>query len=567
MARRALLVVLVALASACLVCWNLREDSPTEDEWAHLVRGIAFWQEKKDTSIYVQHPPLGDALAGVPAIFDHATPRISTLPRWQTGYAPAGDYIAIDYAHARKQLQQARYAMLVYPIALAIYVFFWCESWFGFPTALAALLLVAFNPTLIAQARYVTTDMPIATASFFAIGEFIRYLRGKTRSALFTAPLALAWAVLAKHSGLLWVPIFFAIGFGLALAQKARFAELPRRDAAATFAAHALVTGLFLIFSINAAYKFDRSGFTVAQILAAPEPVHWTSKQYRDRMLEERSLLPKLPQRMRIPLPYTYVFALASIQEHNRRGYPTYFFGSVSKTGKLLYFPTLLAIKNQPALLLFGGLGLALWLRRRPLRVSLASGVLLVASSLFLLSAMRSNLNMGVRHVLPLVPPLCVLGARGFALAWAAGRTTIAQALLGLGLLSSPASAVLAGPDFLGYFNFLCGGRRGGHQISVVGEDWGQDRKRLADYARAKRLQPFYYYPETITRKREFDFFEVPYSELECRRSPPPGAYAAVHLQALLVNPGPSCFPWAHGLEPIAKINDHVLIFKLPELR
>ena len=45
-----LLVVLVAMFSLATV--RIRHDSPTEDEWAHLVRGISYWQNR-DMRVHV----------------------------------------------------------------------------------------------------------------------------------------------------------------------------------------------------------------------------------------------------------------------------------------------------------------------------------------------------------------------------------------------------------------------------------------------------------------------------------------------------------------------------------
>src|SRR5439155_515339 len=82
---------------------------------------------------------------------------------------------------ARAQLMRCRYVAALFLTALAAYVFFFCLSFFGWPTAACALLLVAFNPTLLGNARYVATDLPAATLWMVGVGEAVRYLSGRSR--------------------------------------------------------------------------------------------------------------------------------------------------------------------------------------------------------------------------------------------------------------------------------------------------------------------------------------------------------------------------------------------------
>jgi len=550
----------VLLAMFALSTLRIRHDSPTEDEWAHLVRGISYWQNR-DMRVHVQHPPLANAFDAIPSIFEPGNPQTSELPTWKNGYPPAGEYLKVDYGRARAQLMEARYMAVLFLVGLAAYAFFFCQSFFGWPTAACALLLIAFNPTLLGQARYVATDLPAATMWMVGVGETIRYLTSRSKWPLLTMPLGLAGAVLVKHNGVILIPLVVIIALVVALIGRGRFEGLSLGKRLGSWLWHFLLAGLIVIFSINAVYKFDRTMLTVAQLLEEPEQKHWTTGGYRGQFLEKRTILPKLPQGLRIPLPHPYLFGLFTIEEHNRRGYPTYFMGKSSQDGELAYFPVLLLLKDPPALIALLGAGLLILFRARPRRLSLPSSVLLAVSAGFLAVLMKSNLNMGIRHALPIIPLLSVLGARAFARLpelfsgeWLAGAR-------GVGL-SSVCSALSAAPHFLVYFNFMALGH--GSWVAVVGDDWGQDREDFVRFAKAHELEPLYYYTETSTRKIEVEYLGLKYHELGCRTRPEPGAWVAVHLQYVHRWEHSSCASWMHGLEPTYVVNHAINIYRIP---
>ena len=557
--RKICFLLLVLCLSFGVTTLHIRHDSPTEDEWAHLVRGISYWQNR-DMRVHVQHPPFANAFDAIPTIFDRDTPQTAGLATWQTGYPPAGEYIKTNYARARTQLMNCRYMAVLFLVGLGTYVFLFCSSFFGWPTAACALLLVAFNPTLMGQARYVATDLPEATMWMIGVGETIRYANSKSRWALLTMPLGLAFAALTKHSGVLLIPLVALVTLVIALLGVGRFAEQASRvRRVGSWLGHFMLAGLIVLLTINAVYKFDRTMLTVHDFLEEPEQKHWTTSGYRGRFLEQRTVLPKLPGWVRVPLPHPYLFGLFTIQEHNRRGYPTYFMGTTSNKGQPAYFPILLLVKDPLALIVLLALGAVILARRR--RLSLPSSIILAISSLLLAVLMRSNLNMGIRHGLPMIPLLSILAARSFARLGDVleGPWLLAGRIAGLG---SFVSALSCAPHFLGFFNLLAFGR--GPRIAVVGDDWGQDREDFVRFAQDHALKPLYYYTETGTRKQEVAFLGLDFKELGCRTRLPPGAWAAVHVQYVYRWQNSNCARWINKLEPTYVINQNINIYRIP---
>jgi hypothetical protein len=136
------------------------------------------------------------------------------------------------------------------------------------------------------------------------------------------------------------------------------------------------------------------------------------------------------------------------------------------------------------------GLALLIWLAsKRGWQPSLTSAAknwtalcLLLPPAIFMLSAMRSNLNLGLRHVLPVYPFIFIGIATATAAAWQRWRlyTRIGCAVLAAALASETFAAF---PNYIPFFNAAAGGARGG--LRILGDsnlDWGQDLKLLAQW-------------------------------------------------------------------------------------
>ncbi|WP_437646398.1 ArnT family glycosyltransferase [Sorangium sp. So ce362] len=567
-ARLAPFAILIAMFG--LLQWGHRDDSPTEDEWAHTIRGIAWWQTS-DMRLNYAHPPLGNAITAIPLALMKGNADVTSFRHWKdanTGRV-ALDYIKQDYARAREQLFRARLMIMLMAVALAAYVWLWSRWFWGERAALAALVLVAFNPTIIAQGRYVTTDLPAGLATMLAVGEFARYASGRAgRWSLVTMTLAIGAAAVTKYSGLLLVPILGAIGVLLAATGRGRFEGKPAARRFRELGLHALVAGVGLLLVINAIYKFDDTGMSVRDILAAIEPQYQVSQRYKQQLMERHSLVRFLPADLRIPLPYTYLFGMASVTALNAGGFTSYFLGEVVRMGSWAYFPVMLLIKNPPAtlLLLLAGAALALrHARSLSLRSVSVEVIATGATALLLLASfMRANLSMGVRHAMPIMPLLAVLAARAFDRLWALTSSRRPAQLALAGLVGSTAlSALLAAPHFLGYFNLFVGGALGGYKISIYGEDWGQDRAALAKYAKEHDIQPLYYNYQSDTRRLEWEYFRVPYKRFGCETVPKPGTWVALHALTLKTAPK-KCYTVIRGREPDVEINHHIYLYRIP---
>jgi hypothetical protein len=166
----------------------------------------------------------------------------------------------------------------------------------------------------------------------------------------------------------------------------------------------------------------------------------------------------------------------------------TFFLGQLSDVGTWYYFPLAIHFKwpiaTQIAILLAGILAFYLLVRRwREWRgFAWSSACVALPVTAYLAPAIGSNLNIGIRYVLPVFPLLYVAAGVIGCLAWRHWPKTsrVVATLLAMMLAIETLSAW---PNYIAYFNIRAGGSRGG--VRLLGDsnlDWGQDLPLLAQW-------------------------------------------------------------------------------------
>jgi hypothetical protein len=183
------------------------------------------------------------------------------------------------------------------------------------------------------------------------------------------------------------------------------------------------------------------------------------------------------------------VRGVGQLLEHNTRGHPAYLLGEVSDVGWWYFFPTAFLVKTPipfMVLMLVGSVWLArfAW-REQDWRLFTP----LTASVAIMLSVLPSNINIGLRHILPLYPLLSIVAAVGlWSLVDAERYRWAARSLAVLLLLWHVGTSIATHPDYLAYFNEAAG--RHPERILVDSDlDWGQDVDRLVDELRNRGIE------------------------------------------------------------------------------
>lgn len=524
--------------------------SHTVDEPGHLVRGLAWWWAD-DTRLSWPHPPLGQLVAAAPAALLTERADFEAMRGW-------GDaaFTRVTHAHfrnfpeARVQLRIARSAMAWLSILLAIYLFEWIRRRYGHRLAAFTVILYAANPVLLAHAGLMTTDFPIAFFALIAVLQLHDYLVFGALWRVVPLALAVGGLVATKHTGLVVSALLIPPVILFAWTRRGRFEGLSSREMLRVVARDGCVVVFAALLSINLAYKFHDTGLSSSEIIAHAEPPSWLGSDF----LNERDFL---PEGLIVPVPFNYLYGAEFIRTQNARGHAGYFMGRRTKQGTPGYFPLMLAIKLPTGMLVLLAAGLVLAVRRRfqelPLDVWL-HGYLVLA---FLLLTFNAHINIGVRHALLVVPSLACLAGRSASALWVHTPATrwLAGACVGAAVLGT----LIAHPDYIADFNWLVGGRKGGHWVSVVGEDWGQDVNRLAWWQKERGVQVRYYAGHRM-RYAELEHAGGEVKRLRCGSTAGTGEWAAIHLtdQVRKAN----CVRRYHDREPDLVLNDHILLFE-----
>ena len=177
------------------------------------------------------------------------------------------------------------------------------------------------------------------------------------------------------------------------------------------------------------------------------------------------------------------------------QGYPVYLDGQLAQKSWWYYYLLSLVYKVPEGtwlLVLASAAVLVVSPRSR------ASGfdefaVLLVPAVVLFVMSIFTNINLGLRYVLPVFPFLFI--SAGKLVPWATGITSrtaraAALAFLALSLFATAAATVAIHPHYLAYFNAVSGGPdRGASHLIDSNLDWGQDlvglRRWLEKNARA----------------------------------------------------------------------------------
>ena len=198
---------------------------------------------------------------------------------------------------------------------------------------------------------------------------------------------------------------------------------------------------------------------------------------------------------------------------------------------------------------------------------------LLLPPVVFLLVSMTSRINIGYRHILPMLPFLLVFGSQ--VAAWEVKQAWRKWTFAALLLAWYVGGTLRVAPHYLAYFNELVGGpRQGYHYLVDSNLDWGQDLLGLADHVREQGIEEvkLAYFglvtPEVI---RSLGISHQPVKRGEERR-PTPGVYAisATRLQGtyrmgLLGKPGEKPFHWLRKLEPETVIGYTIFVYRVTE--
>jgi 4-amino-4-deoxy-L-arabinose transferase-like glycosyltransferase len=457
---------------------SARLESQTFDEPAHMYAGYSYWLHS-DFGINPEHPPLVKLVATLPLLIER--PKYpDPVEIFFRAQSALGGMTMMSAQGADGVLASVRAAVSIFGFVLGLLVVLSAREMFGEGAALLALLLFVFDPLILAHAPLLGTDMGATCCIFGAVFAFYRYVKKPTFVRLGTCCAATGLAFAAKHSAILVFPILAMLcvfelvsarGDGAGGDGVEPKTAIPTGQRALRMAAAYCAIVIAAIVILWAFYGFRYAARPDGkQIVPASasylKGLHHPMEANTIGFAERHHLLPE-----------SYLFGLTDVTMLARDGRPMYLFGKVYPEGKWFYFPAAFVIKMTIGFLILLAMvpfARVLWQKEHRREVVF----LLLPPVIFFGSAMSAKVDIGIRHILPIMPFLIVLVA-GTALSLARQSRKLAWAVAILVALDV-ASSLYASPNYLPYSNEAFGGPLKTYRVLADSNaGWGGGLKAL----------------------------------------------------------------------------------------
>ena len=471
--------------------FSARRDSITWDEDDHIFAGYMSWKHA-DFGLNPEHPPLVKLVAALPLLnMPLKVPALQDRFFKTEAFLDGKDFLFKNDADAI--LFRARMAASVFSIALLVLVFLAANEMFGLFAAFIALGLLAFDPNLIAHGAVVGTDAGLSCCMFASIYAFYRYVKAPSTSRLVIVGFATGLALAAKHTGILVFPMLLLLTFCELLEGPPQKEGSPAQPSFVRRAGN-LALALVLIGTIATGILWAFYGFRY-QARPAGLQLNPPLAEYLQQLSRPREIwLLQTVSRFHL-LPESYIYGLADVRIMSDF-YTSFLLGRIYPHGVWFYFPVAFAIKSSFTFLIL--LAVTLWalFTRRFTRWREVL-FLTIPPVFYLIIAMSSGMNIGVRHILPMYLFLSVLiGGAAAILIKRDRRWAYAVVVL---LAYQAASTVRIYPAYMAYANELWGGPSQTYKLlSDSNADWGQQLKDVKHYLDTHNIKDcwFIYFAE-----------------------------------------------------------------------
>jgi 4-amino-4-deoxy-L-arabinose transferase-like glycosyltransferase len=546
--RILLLLVFFGLAAS-----SAAGDSPTMDEQNHIGRGLAFLRTG-DPRLSVEHPPLVNSLSALPLLTEHVELPLSDWS-WEVGewYRFADLVLWQQAPDPERMVFLARLPIILLATLLGALLFRATRHWFGRAASTLALALYILDPNLMAHARYATTDLGATALGFLAAVALYWAAERDYR----WGPTALAGAAFGLALGAKLSTTVLGAAFGLlALIDLAVWRWGDWRRLGASVLRLSIAYPAAALFVLWAIYGFD-VGPVEGIGAAVPMPLFWRG--------------------------------VRTMLDFSGGGRPSFLLGHFSTEGFTAYFPVAFGVKTPLALLFLllwaAGRFIVRLFRDRDARSwagMRAPLFLLLVPAIYFVASLQSALNLGYRHLLPMLPFLFafVAGQLGEMVRPRPSRALThgvpgALVLLLIGWLVVANGFIY--PHYLSYFNELVGPANGYHVLVDSNIDWGQDLKRLKswmDRSGVDRIKLAWFgsappeaygiaYDPLPGMPHHFDLWEDPPFD---PAAPEPAIYAisvSILQELHRRDEDKTVFTWFRNREPDDRVGYSILIYRV----
>jgi Dolichyl-phosphate-mannose-protein mannosyltransferase len=502
----------------------IKTSAPTYDETVHLSSGYSHIAGGKYIMNIMDHPPFSEMLSAAPLFFYKLNSFMSHP--YFSAKAPYhyGDLFVFNNTKSAKRIvNTARiFTFLIWTLLFSIFIFFFSKQLHSFESAAFALIIFASMPIFISNNALITTDS--AAALFYFISFYFGAMasltigseasRKKVLVYLCAAGFFTGLAMASKFSMVIIAPILVGIwGIDFFLIRKSDFKK---------FFIFLGIYILLAVFTLALVYKFNL---------------------------------------------FLYMEGLLSTLKRVNTGRPSFVWGHYSMNGVLWYFPFAFLIKTPIFVLLcsvFGFIAIALKPKKKYIWI-------IIPFIFYLFISITSRLQIGIRHILPLMPFICIIASIGMAEFYKNKKVALA---LVFSLILSSAFLFKTHPFYLSYFNSLIGGPDNGYKyLADSNVDWGQDIPELSKYLKENGNPPIIFAYFGVSRPEYYGIKHVPLgiiSNIElkgtnedlCKMDKVLFAISVTNLQSVYYR-NKDTFNWLKDIKPVFRAGYSIFLYDL----
>jgi 4-amino-4-deoxy-L-arabinose transferase-like glycosyltransferase len=497
-------------------------DSPTFDEPVYLAAGLSSLTTH-DLRINPEHPPLGKALAALPALAAH--PVIPKTAAWHEGkervYSAQFVQAQIQAGKLQRVMFLGRLVPLLEALAVAAVLYVLGRKLFGRAAGVTAALLWLAGPLVLGLGHLNGIDLPFTLATALVALALVRVLE-VDRVSSSDGPAGL------RHN---WT-------------------RLVLLGVAGTIAATTKATGLLL----------------VALVVAVVFVTGWRSRRWRSLLdaavvgvvawvgiwvvyavIAPRSVWPPGL------LPQDYITGLRYLGSNDTSPGPGYLLGHYWTGGRWWYWPVSLVVKLPlPTLLLMLAAPLGVLAARRGAQRRTVAAIVLpaVVITAFTVPGPR---DIGIRYLLPVLA-LWLVPAAALASVAVTGSRRVRVGVVAVLVATSAAFTVASAPHSLAW---TAPPFRPGYRVATNSNvDWGQDLYRLQRWTAGRDAAVAYFGPRGITTAGTGgtrNLLAVPPSQLT--------GWAAASA-TLLNSEAHASLSWLRAYCPLGTIGGTILLYR-----
>jgi len=458
--------------------------SPTADEPAHITAGYGYLVYG-DARLNIEHPPLLKAVSAT------ITSRMNNIVfpsdkflaiksnfwgvQWQAG----SDYIYAPGNSPTALLFFSRLPMALLAVTLGIVVYLWGRKLYGLRGGFLALIFYCFSPSILGHAPLITTDIGVSFGFIITLFSYTSFLQKEGNKKCYwglLTVLSLAFLFLAKFSAILVLPVLFLMPW-LSVFLYDKKASLRKKFRGAL--EQVLLLGALISLSLivtYVAYAFFMRGM--------PSDIYEkeVAEVFTNDKFGLKGAIISIPIVFR-PIGY-YITGFVYVAKHSSNGHLSYFLGNLSMKGVWYYFPVVYFLKTQ--LIWWLALFIALLLAIKKRKLALDELAIVIFAAVYLAFSMNSSLNIGIRHIFPVIVLLFIFSAKSVELF--GDNTKFKYAFMSFVIFLYVLPTFLAYPFYLSYTNSLVSETSRYRYFGDSSLDWGQDLYRLKKYVEARGI-------------------------------------------------------------------------------